>query len=953
MKKSIRSMISVSLSVMFVFLVLVIPAAPTVFAAGARGDWTVHNDDPNVSITQNGGGYTLANASVGFNARYDTPVNLSEGFTFNIESFGSDLWFSVGFGETKNTMLMGSSFSSATKPGEVGNSLFVGFTVNGNLRVMLMDKDNFVFGFTETELTTPAIGRHTLKLVSDGTSAVIHVDDQAVFNAWHSYSHADFEKFNANGGAYINFYDLSATAARISDIRAVSDWTNYGNTSGLSITKNDSGYTLANAGGSVASRYNKPVDLSEGFTFKIDSFGTDGYFYLGFGETKNTILIESAYGNTKPGEVGNSLFFANNNGNLRVALKDGNGFIIMDTLTDLTVPAIGRHTLKLVDDGTFAFIHIDDQAVFTTMHSYSHADYEKFNADGGAYIDFYDVPASVGGISISDINSVKDYTVNIALPRLKNHLLNSTTLSPGSDAFKTADINNDNTLDIVDLLTIKERFALFLFLGDMVVNVSDYGAVGDGSTDDGMAVALAIQEAINFTNANPDKSATVAFESGRTYKMDAVPSFISQYDANIALFNAKNITLQGSDTTIIGNPDKRYIQITGSSNISVKGLNFTYEKPVAVTATVTARSGNRVDFSVPFRFDFSGTTFDFTTSDVVFVIPDNARRSHSYFSRITRRSDLSYRITFDSVTSMSAGTKVFIPVPGYAYKGVSISSLHSTDVTFEDCNVWNSSEFVFQLNGNDGQVTFNNVKVAPKDSGSCATVSWRDIVHAKDNRAKLTFNDCNFRGAHDDVFNISNTCLNLLSVSGDIYTVKGMDYGPEGNFLDIKEGDTLTVFHPVSGAFYGSTTVTEVVAQNGGDIRIRVGNTLNAPSGAWMYIEELAAPGSSITGGSFNGTFRIRGNTAVKNSIFEVLDMWTIFGETYEGPIPHDVTYTNCTFNRVNSDATPCITFDCKVPDGGSTTPSYGFSNIVFSGCAFQDSKMLPTTLPAGVTVIP
>ena len=482
---------------------------------------------------------------------------------------------------------------------------------------------------------------------------------------------------------------------------------------------------------------------------------------------------------------------------------------------------------------------------------------------------------------------------------------------------------------------------------DDVLRVKDYGAVGDGKTDDGEAIANTIQRAMDFTYANPSKPATVIFESGKSYRMDTVPFSISQYNANIALCNTKNITLQGSNTTIIGNPDKRYVQITNSSDINITGLNFTYEKPVAVTAEITKISGNTVEFKTPIKLDFPGTSFKFTTSEVIFAIPDNGKRFHSYFKEIRRLSDLSYSITFDaSVGYMTVGSKVFIPVPGYAYKGVSVSTLHSTNVAFKDCNVWNSSEFVFQVNGNNGQVSFNNVKVVPKDSGASATVSWRDIIHAKDNRAKLTFNNCNFRGAHDDVFNISNTCLKLESVSGNTYSVKGMDYGSGGNFLEIKKGDTLTVLHPVSGKFYGSTKVTEVVIQNGGDIRLKVDNTLGAPAGSWMYIEELAAPGSSITGGSFNGTFRIRANTAVKNSVFEILFMWTLFGETYEGPVPHDVTYTNCTFKRVNSDKTPVMDFRCLTPGSSSGTPEYKVKNIVFSGCNFQDSTMMPTTTP-------
>lgn len=490
--------------------------------------------------------------------------------------------------------------------------------------------------------------------------------------------------------------------------------------------------------------------------------------------------------------------------------------------------------------------------------------------------------------------------------------------------------------------------------GKLTVYVKGYGAVGDGRTDDGKAIGNAIQRAINYTYANPSQSAVVQFESNRTYKIETVPVSMSSYNAALSLVNAKNVTLQGSNTTIIGDPDKAYLQVSSGSNITLSGFNFNLEKPVAVTAEVIAKNGSTVDFKVPFKFDFSGNTYDFANGSnggTVFAIPANGARDHSFFTQMTRLTDTTYRVAFTSggYTIMNPGTKVYLPVPEYGFKGTAFSIISSENVTLKDCQVWNAGQFVFQINNNPGNITFQNVKVVPQNSSACETVAWRDCIHAKDNRGKLTFDGCQFQGCHDDIFNISNTLMKLTEVAGDkYYRVQGMDYGPSGAFVNLRAGDTLVMLNNVTGELYGTTTITEVVRQYGGDIQIKVKDSLPGVGvGTWMYVEELASPGSVIRNGKFSGSFRIRGSTTIQNSSFEVLAMWTAYENIVEGPIPKDIQYTGCTFTRKVAGTGARMTFDCLC--SSNQTPEYAVSNIVFSNCKFQDGGMLQQH--AGVTV--
>jgi len=386
------------------------------FKSFADTDWSIYGDASNVSITQTGRGYDLTNAVGGFTARYNTPVDLSEGVSFNIDSIGAFGWFFMGFGETKDTMLLADyAFQGKTKSGEIGDTLFFAANEAGLLRVMLKNKDDFVHDNTETQLNVPAIGKHTLKLKTNGTYAWIYIDEELVCAA-HAYSFEDYGKLNANGGAYIDFVDINGGGTKISNIRAVKDWTVRNNDSAVSITEADEKYTLTKASGGFAALYNTPVDMPEGISFNINSFGTgadSNYFLLGLGETEDTMLWTDSdsisNGLTKPGSVGDSLVFMNTGGKLSVGIKDKSG---TDTLfahvTHLDVPAIGKHTVKTVTDGEKTQFYVDEHLICPDF-SYTAADFAKLNGNGGAYISIADF--SEGGLKISDFQATPGWTV--------------------------------------------------------------------------------------------------------------------------------------------------------------------------------------------------------------------------------------------------------------------------------------------------------------------------------------------------------------------------------------------------------------------------------------------------------------------------------------------------------------------------------------------------------------
>ena len=85
---------------------------------------------------------------------------------------------------------------------------------------------------------------------------------------------------------------------------------------------------------------------------------------------------------------------------------------------------------------------------------------------------------------------------------------------------------------------------------DTVLYVKDFGAVGDGVTDDGAAIFAAV-------TAAAEQHATLKFEENKTYYVKSVPgSRLTPFTLN----NAHDATIDGCGSTVLISPDMRYIR---------------------------------------------------------------------------------------------------------------------------------------------------------------------------------------------------------------------------------------------------------------------------------------------------------------------------------------------------------------------------------------------------------
>ena len=492
----------------------------------------------------------------------------------------------------------------------------------------------------------------------------------------------------------------------------------------------------------------------------------------------------------------------------------------------------------------------------------------------------------------------------------------------GDDDFKTEE---------EELLNLGQDIA-----GGKAFFVRSFGAKGDGKTDDSTAVNKAIATACTYTKKNSGKVAQVRFEENTEYVLKTCAAGSSSL---MQISGAQNVSLIGNNTTVIGLPGKGYLSVVQSESITVKGFNFNYDTPVACVATVEKCEGSRVTFSVPAWFAECARRTPEYTKDA-FALKANGLRGQVPCTIATALNDTHVEIAMSGAQEI--GSVWYLPTPGYSHSGVAFQVLHNTgEVTYEDIRIWNASMFVFQVNGNFGKLYWRNVRLEPKDADSCATVAWRDVVHAKDNRESLHFDQCVFGGSHDDIFNIANTLAQITEIGEENeLKIVGLDYAG-GGFARIEEGDTAVILNPDEGIRCGEAKVVEVISQTSSSIRIRLDRSFDLDGGEYLYFKEMASPKTTITNCRLDGTFRIRAQATIENCTINVLQMWTHYSgltSEVEGPIPENITYRNCAFTHP-AGTSNVFDFNCETKSGA--VAGFTVSNILFDGCIFQDSKMI------------
>lgn len=471
---------------------------------------------------------------------------------------------------------------------------------------------------------------------------------------------------------------------------------------------------------------------------------------------------------------------------------------------------------------------------------------------------------------------------------------------------------------------------------DTVLYVKDFGAVGDGVTDDGAAIFAAV-------TAAAEQHATLKFEENKTYYVKSVPgSRLTPFTLN----NAHDATIDGCGSTVLISPDMRYIRFSDCGNIKMTNLHFDYAVSVYLVGKVIGVDGNDITYSVDRNPYVDQYDFARINGFSIMYTEGTQQRPHQFISKSVKTADKQVKYTYTNKPHYQEGDLVFLPNPGVGHAADQVIHVAGSDqpMLFENVGIHAASSFVWAVMQNTAPVFFENVDLVPAQTNDreIKMVSWRDGYHCKDNSAALHWNNCEADVLFDDVFNIAATLGTVVSVDNNsTFVVKNVEV-PSAPFVCFP-GDTVDIYNLSDGTYKGSARIRSIIRNADGSCTLHLyyGQTIdNVTAGCVVANRDTGAPGSTITNCHFQGTFRFLRNLYVENTTFDMLVTWMMVEGSVEGPMPGNVDFVGCTFNggEIQIDAYNRNTAK-RMKKIGEHIVDIGFWN-----CTFNSSRVFTKT---------
>lgn len=466
-----------------------------------------------------------------------------------------------------------------------------------------------------------------------------------------------------------------------------------------------------------------------------------------------------------------------------------------------------------------------------------------------------------------------------------------------------------------------------------IFKVEDFGAAGDGVTDDGVAVANAVLAAAK----DPSEEKIVQFKAGATYRLASAPASNS-FKRVINVIYADNVKIRGNKTKLLMAAPYRVGVFEDSSNIEFSGFIIDYSPKPFSAAVVTAIAS---DYSyIDFRSDDDLNVKDTITPPSPYFAFRNRKdeRLHYNINKVQKLGEKTYRFYMadkSRVAMARVGEEFILPVYGSSHNVGGIISVTSVEnFKMKDVTIYAMPDFGVGLRTNTGTVEFTNVRFEPEPGSKVYLVSWRDGFHVKDNLAKLVWDNCYIGPLGDDAFNLSSVICNVDFYNSSTRTVN-MIPAEGGNTREgIKAGDELVAYNMKTGKYIGEAKVAAVLTSSNA-INLRLDRDLSGLEKGCQVALYCFNKNFVVKDSRIEGTVRVRSTGTFENCKFNVF--WVrVENESYvEGPVPKDITFKNCTFTTPYSTNPKIFHVGTLKATGYTGMPDYKCKNIVLDGCKF------------------
>ncbi|VGO13000.1 hypothetical protein PDESU_01554 [Pontiella desulfatans] len=515
--------------------------------------------------------------------------------------------------------------------------------------------------------------------------------------------------------------------------------------------------------------------------------------------------------------------------------------------------------------------------------------------------------------------------------------------------------------------------------GTKDLKLADYGAVGDGKTDDIAALVKALDA---LEDAGP--GATLHFEAGKVYKLGVREDSVYQIDLN----ELTDVSVDGHGSMILVDPKQAYIRIRLCEGVTVKNLLLENDPLSYTQGKIIAVNPDEGWFDIKLMEGYC----DFPTDEELAtvrpfwpwgsVLDPQERRirpgmvPHVFTERFEKTGDRTVRlfatpIFHKHLAEYRVGDVYFQPLYWNSVErleglGLTVSYDASANVKVSqsaDCKIENvtlysgRSAMTSRVEFNTGRITFDGFQVRHRPGFEDRVVTnWRDGFHCKDNRVGPLIENCYFEGMLDDSINIASDFIVAAEVLAE-NKFRFINWREEvtwnGDNCAVREGDRFMVYFRPTAEVKGPYTVVKMDEEHPeiitldrpleGIENLVTGRTRSEVGKATQFFNlDVVNRGFIVRNNTFDKQRRhpmlargydglIEGNT-FRNLSYSAIE---IHNSGVEGPFSQDITIRNNDFSNIHGNI---IELETKT----SIEPMPLMKNIVLEGNTFVSKVESP-----------